>query len=37
MEVAGRKITKHSITLLGVVLIAAFLRVYHLGTQSMGR
>ena len=35
MELAGRKITRYGIALLGIVLIAAFLRLYHLGTQSM--
>jgi mannosyltransferase len=35
VEVAGRKITTYGIALLGIVLIGAFLRVYHLGTQSI--
>jgi mannosyltransferase len=35
VEVAGRKITKHGIALLVIILIGAFLRVYHLGTQSL--
>ena len=35
MEVAGQKITTYGIALLGIVLIGAFLRVYHLGTQSI--
>ncbi len=35
VEVAGRKITKYGIALLGIVLAGAFLRVYHLGTQSI--
>jgi uncharacterized membrane protein len=35
VEVAGREITKYGIALLGIVLAGAFLRVYHLGTQSL--
>jgi len=35
VEVAGRKITKYGIALLGIVLVGAFLRIYHLGTQSL--
>jgi uncharacterized membrane protein len=35
VEVVGRKVTKYGIALLGIVLIGAFLRVYHLGTQSI--
>jgi uncharacterized membrane protein len=35
VEVAGRKITRHGIALLGIVLIGLLLRVYHLGTQSI--
>ena len=35
VEVAGQKITTYGIALLGIVLIGAFLRVYHLGTQSI--
>lgn len=34
MQVAGKKITKYDIALLGIVLIGIFLRLYHLGTQS---
>ena len=35
MEVAGREITKYGIALLAIVLVGAFLRIYHLGTQSL--
>jgi mannosyltransferase len=35
MEVAGRQITKFDVALLGIVLIGALLRIYHLGTQSL--
>ena len=35
MEVAGQKITKYGIALLGIVLIGLLFRVYHLGTQSI--
>ena len=35
MEVAGRKITKHGIALLGIVLVGAFLRVFHLTAESI--
>jgi hypothetical protein len=35
VEVAGRTITKYGIALLVIVLAGAFLRVYHLGTQSL--
>jgi len=34
VEVAGRKITKYGIILLAIVVVGAFLRIYHLGTQS---
>jgi mannosyltransferase len=35
VEVAGRKISKYDLALLGFVLIGLFLRVYHLGTESL--
>jgi mannosyltransferase len=35
VEVAGRKITKYGIALLGIVLIGLLFRIYHLGTQSI--
>jgi mannosyltransferase len=35
VEVAGRTVTKYGIALLVIVLAGAFLRVYHLGTQSL--
>lgn len=35
MKLAGREITKYAIALFAIVLIGAFLRVYHLATQSL--
>jgi len=35
VEVAGRKVTAYSVALFGVFLVGAFLRLYHLGTQSI--
>jgi mannosyltransferase len=35
VEVAGRKITKYGIALLGIVLASAFLRVYHLTAEGV--
>ena len=35
MQVAGKRITKYGITLLAIILISAFLRVYQLGAQSI--
>ena len=36
MKVVGLKITKYGIALLAIVLVGAFLRLYHLGAQSLG-
>lgn len=36
MELAGRKITKYSIAVLAIVLVGVFLRLFHLGAQSLG-
>jgi len=35
VQVAGKRITKNGITLLAIILIGAFLRVYQLGAQSI--
>jgi mannosyltransferase len=35
VQVAGKRITKYGITLLAIILIGAFLRVYQLGAQSI--
>jgi uncharacterized membrane protein len=35
VQVAGKRITKHGFALLAIVLIGLFLRLYHLGTQSI--
>jgi len=35
VELAGRKITTYGVALFCIVLIGAFLRFYHLGTQSL--
>ena len=36
MRVAGRELTKYTIALLVIVLVGAFLRLYHIGAQSLG-
>jgi mannosyltransferase len=36
VKVVGRKITKYGIALLAIVLVGAFLRLYHLRAQSLG-
>jgi mannosyltransferase len=36
VRVAGRELTKYTIALLAIVLVGAFLRLYHLGAQSLG-
>ena len=36
MRVAGRELTKYTIALLAIVLVGAFLRLYHIGAQSLG-
>jgi mannosyltransferase len=35
VQVAGKRITKYGITLLAIILVGAFLRVYQLGAQSI--
>ncbi len=35
MQVAGKRVTKCGFVLLAIILIGAFLRLYHLGTQSI--
>ena len=35
MEVVGKRITKYGLALLAIVLIGLFLRLYHVGTQSI--
>lgn len=35
MEVLGHDITKYTVALSAIVLVGAFFRIYHLGTQSL--
>jgi mannosyltransferase len=35
VKVAGKSITKYGVTLLAIILIGFFLRIYQLGTQSI--
>jgi mannosyltransferase len=36
VRVAGRELTKYTIAVLVIVLVGAFLRLYHIGAQSLG-
>lgn len=35
VRVAGRELTKYTIALLFIVLVGAFLKLYHIGAQSL--
>jgi mannosyltransferase len=35
VQVAGKRMTKYGVALLAIILISVFLRLYHLGTQSI--